>query len=91
MSQGLNSPLSLEEAQKAVDALLKPPALEYSRSLLTEMDANPGYLESHGEEIVLMVERFLSAAGIYWDLIIIRKNLKLLVREIIVTLRRAER
>lgn len=91
MSQGLNSPLSLEEAQKAVDALLKPPALEYSRSLRIEMDANPEYLESHGEEIVLMVERFLNAAGIYWDVIIIKRNLKFLVREIIVTLRSVEK
>lgn len=51
---------------KAAEALLKPPALRYIRSLQRNLDRNPQYLELHKEDIGNILIGFLSGLGFHW-------------------------
>jgi len=81
----------LESFGKALNALLKQPALEFSRKLRSSLDENPEYLKRHEAEIFLQVQRLLSDAGIYWDEKVLRERLPSLVREIVSSLRAIEK
>jgi len=81
----------LEGFEKALHALLKQPALEFSRKLRLWLDEGPEYFERHEAEVFLQVQRLLIDAGIYWDEKVLRERLPSLVREIVSCLRAIEK
>lgn len=83
--------VSSEDFGKAVLALLKKPALDFSRDLKKQLDSDPKHLEHQEIEIVQEIKQFLDGGGVYWDEKIIQTNLRQLVKEVMVGLRSIER
>ncbi len=57
----------VEPYEKAVSALLKPPAISYIRDLRDSIQQDPGYLTFYDRSVSLKVQNLLSRQGIFWD------------------------
>lgn len=75
----------------AVLALLKQPALKFSRELRRQLDEDPDYAVKHKRELIPKVNNFLSDAGIDGKKNVIEGNMEMLVRELAVRLRSIEK
>ncbi len=80
----------LEPDERAVMALLKPPALSYIRDLRRTMDEDPNFLTFHDRSVSLKIQDLLSREGIYWDDEIFQKQFLKVVKEAIDRLKKAE-
>lgn len=61
---GLNR---VEPYEKAVSALLKPPAVSYIRDLRDSIQQDPSFLTFHDRSVSVKVQNLLSRQGIFWD------------------------
>lgn len=52
--------------EQAVLVLLKPPALQYLRTLKESLGRDPKYLESHHDDIGNIIIGFLAGSGFHW-------------------------
>lgn len=52
---------------RAVEQLLKPPALHYVRSLEEQSRTNPDYLNANKEDVGNIIRGFLAGGGFHWD------------------------
>ena len=75
---------------RAILALFKEPALEFSRRLRASMDDDPLYVESHKRELYVELDRYLRPAGITLDESKIDEQLPHVVREVVCRLRSYE-
>ena len=57
----------VEPDERAVLALLKPPAVSYIRDLRKTIDEDPNFLTFHDRSVSLKIQDLLSKQGIYWD------------------------
>ncbi len=57
----------VESYEKAVSALLKPPAISYIRDLRDSIEQDPSYLTFHDRSVSVKVQNLLSRQGIFWD------------------------
>lgn len=80
-----------KEYDSAVIALLKQPALKFSRELRRELDKDPEYANKHKPELIPQIDRFLDGAGIHWRKDVIEDNVGKLVRDLAVRLRSIEK
>lgn len=84
----------LVEAQsdrRAINALMKHPALSYMRSLRRLMDEDPDYLIFHNSSIRQRVRTFLSNQGICWDDAVLEREFRNVVMEAVTLLRGIEK
>jgi hypothetical protein len=80
----------IEPDERAVTALLKPPALSYIRDLRRTMDEDPNFLTFHDRSVSLKIQDLLSKQGIYWDDEIFQKQFLRVVKEAIDRLKKTE-
>ncbi len=57
----------IEPYEKAVTALLNPPAISYIRDLRDSIERDPGYLSFYDRSVSVKVQSLLSRQGIFWD------------------------
>jgi hypothetical protein len=57
----------IEPNERAVAALLKPPAISYIRDLSQSIEQDPGFLAFHDRSVSLRIQTLLSKQGIFWD------------------------
>ena len=76
--------------EKAVTALLRQPALSYTRELRQEIDRDPNFLTFHDQSVGLKVQTLLSQQGIFWDEEIFEKQYMRVVIEAVHRLRGIE-
>ena len=57
----------VEPDERAVGALLKPPAISYIRDLSWTLEHDPNYLSFHDQSVGLRIQSLLSKQGIFWD------------------------
>jgi hypothetical protein len=57
----------IEPDERAVGALLKPPAISYIRDLSWTLEHDPNYLSFHDRSVSLKIQSLLSKQGIFWD------------------------
>ena len=77
--------------EKAVMALLKPPALSYTRELRRSLDKDPNFLAFHDQSIGLKVQNLLTQQGIFWDQEVFEKEFMRVVMEAVVRLKGIEK
>ena len=77
--------------EKAVIALLKPPALSYMRELRQTIDKDPNFLMFHNQSVGLKVQNLLSKQGIFWDQGVFEKQFTKVVMEAVIRLRSFEK
>ena len=53
--------------EKAVEHLLKSPAIQYVRKLEALTQSNPDYINSNKEDVGNIVRGFLAGGGFHWD------------------------
>ena len=80
----------IEPDERAVTALLKPPAISYIRDLRRTMDEDPNFLTFHDRSVSLKIQDLLSKQGIYWDDEIFQKQFLRVVKEAIDRLKKSE-
>ena len=73
--------------EKAVIALLKAPALSYTRELRQAIDKDPNFLAFHDQSIGLIVQNLLSKQGIFWDQEVFEKEYMTVVNEAVIRVR----
>lgn len=81
----------VEPDEKAVIALLKPPALSYTRELRHAIDKDPNYLVFHEQSVGLKVHNLLSKQGIFWDQDLFERQFPKVVMEAVIKLRGIEK
>ncbi len=57
----------IEPYERAVSALLKPPAISYIRDLRDSIQQDPSYLSFYDRSVSVKVQNLLSRQGIFWD------------------------
>lgn len=57
----------VEPDERAVNALLKQPALSYIRDLQQTMEQDPNFLAFHDRSVSVRIQSLLSRQGIFWD------------------------
>lgn len=60
--------------EKAVEYLLKSPAIQYVRSIEKLTQADPDYVNSNREDVGNIVGGFLAGGGFHWDAEIFEKE-----------------
>ena len=60
--------------EKAIEQLLKPPAIEYVRSLEELTRKDPEYVNSNREDVGNIIRGFLAGGGFLWDREIFEKE-----------------
>lgn len=85
---GLNR---VEPDERAVTALLKPPALSYIRDLRKTIDEDPNFLTFHDRSVSLKIQNFLSKQGIFWDDDVFEKQFLRVVMEAVARLKSFEK
>ena len=83
--------ISTQRDEKAVLALLKSPALSYTRELRQAIDKDPNFLAFHNSTISLKIQELLSKQGIYWDQEVCEKQFTRVVIEAVTRLRGIEK
>ncbi len=73
--------------ERAVLAMLKPPALSYTRELRQAIDEDPNFLAFHDQSIGLKVQKFLSKEGIFWDEEVYEREVMKVVTEAVTRVR----
>ena len=66
--------MAISAREKAVQTLLKPPAVRYLRRLKISVDSDPGYLRAHREDIGNIITGFLTGAGFQWHRAILERE-----------------
>ncbi len=89
-SEGSFSVSRVEPDERAVTALLKPPALSYLRDLRRTIDDDPNFLSFHDRSVSLKIQNLLSRQGIFWDDEVFERQFLRVVNEAIERLRRVE-
>ena len=56
----------MDTREKAIEHLLKPPAVQYIRSLEALTAKDPEYVNSNREDIGNIIRGFLGGAGFHW-------------------------
>jgi len=64
----------LDAKARAIDLLLKPPALDYLRTLRSLTEKDPDYLTSNHVDIGNIIHGFLHGSGLLWDAEIFEKE-----------------
>ena len=82
---------SIEPDERAVTALLKPPALSYIRDLRKTIDEDPNFLTFHDRSVSLKIQNLLSKQGIFWDDEIFERQFLKVVTEAVARLRVSEK
>ncbi len=77
--------------EKAVSALLKPPAISYIRDLRKTIDDDPNFLTFHDRSVSLRIQALLSKQGIFWDDEIFERQFLKVVTEAIERLKKTEK
>lgn len=90
-AEGAFGSAHIEPDEKAVMALLKPPALSYIRELRKTIDRDPNFLTFHDRSVSLKVQNFLSRQGIYWDEEIFERQFLKVVMEAVTRLKSFEK
>lgn len=90
-SEGSFGGRPVEPDEKAVTALLRPPAISYIRDLRRTIDEDPNFLSFHDRSVSLKVQNLLSKQGIFWDDEIFEKQFLRVVMEAVERVRRAEK
>ncbi len=60
--------------EKAVEHLLKPPAIQYVRSLGKLTQSDPDYVNANREDVGNIIRGFLAGGGFHWDEAIFEKE-----------------
>ena len=60
--------------EKAIEYLLKPPAVQYVRSLNELIRKDPGYVDSNRVDVGNIIHGFLVGAGFLWHAEIFEKE-----------------
>jgi hypothetical protein len=81
----------IEPDERAVGALLKPPAISYIRDLSWTLEHDPNYLSFHDRSVGLKIQSLLSKQGIFWDDEIFEKQFLKIVTAAITRLRNQEK
>ncbi len=89
-SEGSFGANPVEPDERAVLALLKPPALSYIRDLRRTIEEDPNFLTFHDRSVSLKIQDLLSKQGIYWDDEIFEKQFLRVVTEAITRLKKTE-
>jgi hypothetical protein len=76
---------------RAVNALMKQPALSYMRSLRRLMDEDPDYLVFHESMIGRRIQSFLANQGISWNNSVGEREFRNVVTEVVTLLRSIEK
>ena len=71
---------------KAVAQLLKPPAIEYVRSLESLTKEHPNYVDANKVDVGNMIHGFLAGSGFHWDREIFEKEWPSILQEAIARL-----
>jgi hypothetical protein len=66
--------------EKAVQFLLKPPAVRYLRKLRESLEREPDYLGTHREDVANVVIGFLAGSGLQWHREIFEKEWEAILR-----------
>ena len=82
-------PLTAKE--KAIEHLLKPPAVQYVRSLKALAKKDPNYVKSHREDVGNIIHGFLSGAGFHWAQEIFEKEWPDILQEALARLGRKKK
>ncbi len=56
----------MDAKEKAIEYLLKPPAIQYIRALEALTKKDPDYVNSNREDIGNIIRGFLGGAGFHW-------------------------
>lgn len=81
----------VEPDERAVTALLRPPAVSYIRDLRRTIDEDPNFLSFHDRSVSLKIQNLLSKQGIFWDDEVFEKQFLRVVMEAIERLRKSEK
>lgn len=76
---------------KAVNALLKQPALCYLRTLRRLTDEDPDYLIFHEPYVRLRIRAFLHHEGIFWDVDTLEREFRRVLADSMTILRSIEK
>jgi hypothetical protein len=76
---------------KAMLALFRPPALQFSRSLRAELDKDPDFLRRHEKEVYPVLERYLRVAGVLLEEHNTEDQMQHVIREVVIRLRSYEK
>jgi hypothetical protein len=66
--------------EKAVQFLLKPPAVRYLRKLRESLEREPDFLGTHREDIENVIIGFLAGSGLQWHREIFEKEWEPILR-----------
>ena len=89
-SEGSFAGTPVEPDERAVLALLKPPAISYLRDLRRTIDEDPNFLTFHDRSVSLKIQNLLSRQGIFWDDEIFEKQFLKIVTEAIARLKKTD-
>lgn len=78
-------------SERAVSALLKPPAISYIRDLRTNVEHDPSFLTFYDRSVSIKIQSFLSKQGIFWEPDIFEKRFMKLVCEAIDRVKKEEK
>ncbi len=67
--------------EKAVQFLLKPPAVRYLRKLKESLEREPDYLRTHHEDVGNVVIGFLAGSGLQWHRAIFEREWDAILRD----------
>lgn len=87
---GRNQEYVSDVPARAILALFREPALEFSRKLRASLDRDPKYLETHKRELFVELDRYLRPVGVILDEAKIDEQLSHVVREVVGRLRSYE-
>ncbi len=76
--------------ERAVLALLKPPALSYTRDLRYSVEQDADFLASNERSVRPRILRYLAVQGIFWDEEIFNRQYKEIVMKAIAGLKKSE-
>ena len=77
--------------RRAVNALMRQPALSYMRSLRRLLDEDPDYLVLHDTTIGRRIQSFLANQGIFWNNSVLEAEFRNVVTEVVTLLRGIEK
>ncbi len=76
--------------ERVIDQLLKPPAVEYVRSLMALIQKDPDYVNANRVDVGNIIRGFLDGAGFFWHEEISEKEWPAIVQDAIARLESKE-
>jgi hypothetical protein len=73
--------LRVNTREKAIEHLLKPPAIEYVRSLEELTRKDPDYVNANRVDVGNIIRGFLAGSGFLWDTAIFEKEWPAILQE----------